>query len=143
MGKVNRAQIALSRSDWSDAAVLVRQRDIGRELCAEFVNQVRIHELKLIRNLEANHSLAPKCLWKFSPQPVHMRLLHAEDHVGPAKMTLSDNDAGVRLRAYRTDLVITRPLEKLFSCQAALFVLTADKQKLLGKGRHQTTASIA
>src|ERR1043166_4447962 len=85
---------------------LFGQRDMANKLRAKFIDQIRLHELVVIGNVKTDNFLAAERFGKFPSQTIHVRLLHAKDQVGPSDMSFGDNDARVRLRSNRTDLIM-------------------------------------
>jgi hypothetical protein len=109
----------------------------------KFIEQIRMHELEIIRNMKTNDSFALEGFRKLSFQSIHVRLLHAKDGVGPTQMAFGDNDARVRLGANGADLIMRRPFEQLFGGQTAQSVSTANEEQLFSRGDCYDSALIA
>ena len=76
------------------------------KLGAKLIEQIRMHELAIIRDVQANDLFTLKGFRKLSPQPINVRLLHAKDDVGPSQMSFRHHNARVRLRANGANLIM-------------------------------------
>jgi hypothetical protein len=115
----------------SGVSVFSGKRDIGAELGSDLVEQIGIHEFVFVGNVQRDDVLASESLGKLPAETIQVRLLHAEDNVGPAQMPLCDYDPGVRLCADGTNLIEGEVLEILLGREAADPVLAADKKQFL------------
>jgi hypothetical protein len=98
------------------------------ELGAQFIHQLGLHELEIIRNVEADRSLGLHRFRELPPETIQVGLLHADDEVGPSKVALGDDDAGVGLRAGGPRLKQGHAFEHLLGSQASHAVLTAHEE---------------
>ncbi len=108
----------------------IGKSDIWRQGGPEFVDEDGVHELILVRNVEAYDSLAAHCFRELQAKAVQVGFLGAENDVRPAEMPLGDDDARVRLRAGGADLVERGALEELLGGQAANPVAAANEEEL-------------
>ncbi len=83
----------------SSGAISYRERDMMNKFGAKLVEKIGLHKLIVIRNVQANDSLAVQSFGKLSSESIHVRLLHAKDDVRPSQMPFGDNDASDGLRA--------------------------------------------
>lgn len=120
----------------------IGQGDMLTELASKFIEQIRMHELVIIRDVKTNDSFAFEGFRKLSSQSIHVRLLHAKDGVGPTQMTFGDNDARVGLCANGADLIVRRTVEQFFSRQAAQSVSAANEEQFFGRGHCHDSALI-
>lgn len=112
------------------------------KLCAKFIEQICLHELVIIRDVKTNDSFALEGFRKLASQPIHMRLLHTKDGVGPSQMSFRDNDARIGLRANGANLIVRRTFEQLFGRQAAQSVSAANEEQLFSRGHCHDSALI-
>ena len=105
--------------------------DIRSKLRSQLIEQVWVHKLVFIWNMQRDNTLSAQSLRKLAADAIQMRLLHAEDNVCPADVSLGDNNARLWLSADRADLISRKPLEQLLSGKAAKLVLAAHKKQLL------------
>ena len=101
-----------------------------RYTAAESVDQVGVHVLELIRDVQADDGLAGQLGGKLLPQSAHMPLLDHEDQIRPADVAGRDADPRAFLGPGRANLVSADTVEDRFGCAAAEPVSTADEQQL-------------
>ena len=101
-----------------------------RDATTQTVDQILVHVLEVIRDMEAHHALPSELLSKLLLKPVEVPLLHHEDQVRPAEVPSRDADPRSLFRAGGTYLVAARAVEDRLGSQAAQAILTADEENL-------------
>ena len=97
------------------------------ELGAQFIDELGLHELIFVGNVETNNPFALQGFGKLPAQAVQMGLLHAENEVCPAEVPSGDNDPSARLCASGAHLIQRTAREELFGSQTAKLVLATDE----------------
>lgn len=106
---------------WSDAA-------------PEPIDEVLIHVLELVRDVEAHDALAGQLGTELLLQPGDVPLLHNEDQICPSEMACGDANARPFLGAGRPYLMGTRTVEDRLGREAAEPVPAADKLHFHSRG---------
>lgn len=91
------------------------------------LDEFRLHEVVIIRNVETNHLLPNQCFPVLFPQATEVFLLHDEYQVCPTQMTRRDSDPSSRLRAGRTCLNAIYPMKYSFRSGTAPAVAAAEE----------------
>ncbi|MCC6918381.1 MAG: hypothetical protein IT548_04220 [Alphaproteobacteria bacterium] len=74
------------------------------DACADQPGQRRVHEIVVVRNIQANDLRPPEVASEPAGQPPPMRRLHDEDDVDAVKVIRGERFVGVRRKAGRRDL---------------------------------------
>jgi hypothetical protein len=119
--------LALISCSASLARCLV-EREVLRDPGLKSVDELLIHVLVIVRDVEADDALPSDFLAELLLQPIQMPLLHHEDQVGPTEVPGRDPDSGALLCADRADVVTTDPVEDRLGGEASKAILAADKK---------------
>ena len=100
-----------------------------RHLGFEKTDERRVHELKLVRDVEADDSLAVEILSKFLGEYVPMCLLHDKYDVGPLDEFCCNRDVCIMVRSGRRGLDVWIGGENLFGRGTSEAILAAYEEQ--------------
>lgn len=107
--------------------MLIAEVDVRSHSTPEPVDEVFVHELELIGDVETDDALARELVAKLLPEATEMSLLHHEDEVRPAEVPGRDADSRAVFGAGRANVVTSHAVENRFGRQTAESVATADE----------------
>jgi hypothetical protein len=96
----------------------------------EHLHKLWIHELVIIRNVQADHRFPLHGFGKLLLQTFHVLFLHAKNGVCPAQQALGHFDPSLGFRAGGFHRKAWRTPENPFGSEAAAFIAAANKEKL-------------
>jgi hypothetical protein len=98
LNRIASLDLALGNCSDSLARCLV-ELEVLRDPGLKAVNELLIHVLVFVRDIEADDALPSDLLAELLLQPIQMPLLHHEDQVGPTEVSSRDPNSGALLRA--------------------------------------------
>lgn len=90
--------------------------------------QIGIHELKIIVDVQADHSLAMKRARKPVSKPFIVPRFHGENHIRPTDVTFVNTNARVLFSASGTDDIAVKTVIHFFGSETAPAILTANEE---------------
>src|SRR4051794_20068547 len=123
------------RSRWTGNAaassiLVLAEVYVRSHAAAETVDQLLVHVVVVVGDVEAHHGLAIDLLAELLPQQAQVPLLHHEDQLRPPEMPRRNPDARALRRPGRPHLVPRHPVEHGLRGQAAEPVPAADEEDL-------------
>ncbi len=109
-----------------------RKGDVRGNFRVQFVDEFRLHELVVVGD-EQDGALVFEGLGELAAEAIEMGFLHEKNDVGPADVSLGDDDAGAGLRARGANLKTGNAAEDALRGEAANAIAAAEEQQLGGK----------
>ena len=101
-------------------------------LCLQDVNKLRLHELVVVGDAKADHTLAAKLPPEVVRELALVLLLHDEDDFGPLDQFRGERVVGATVRTRRRRFETRSAGENLLGGGAAEAVLAADEEEAQG-----------
>lgn len=98
----------------------------------QLLNQLRLHEFVVIRDVQANDLFTRQLRLIFLTQPAKVLLLHHKNQVSPANVARCNFNPGSRLSSGRAGLNSVNAMKDLFRSRTPPSVSAANEEQFFG-----------
>lgn len=118
------------RDDNSAVIRILLSVQVRDDFGLEQINELRLHVLEIVGNMETDHPLVRNFLGKFFTKTPYVLFLHDKNEICPTNQPGGDAHTGARFGAGRAGHIIIHSIEDFLSSRTAPAITTAKEQEL-------------